>query len=135
MYEVLAKQETQPSIEIGKGFIEIKDNGTKARIAKTSFRRIGGPQHPDKKIIVDKFDVEPAYQNKGYGKTLMDELKNILTTEGRTGLLSVHADNTNAQDFYESQGWEFEDEEDIALPSAGQKANEMQLYMVYEPLL
>jgi GNAT superfamily N-acetyltransferase len=130
--EALVQDQAAPSIEVGKGSIVITDSRTKETIAATYFNRIGGAQHPDKKLVVNKFDVMKAYENQGYGKVLMDEVKKLLVSEARVGYLSVHADNMNAQGFYESQGWEFDDGGADALPHAGQRASNLQLWMVYD---
>lgn len=127
------QDEPLPFIEATPGRICLKDRRSKTEIGAVAFTRIGGPQHPDRKLLVNKFDVIPRHQGRGYGKMLMTELKRILDTEQRTGVLSVHADNRRAQAFYTDEGWEFDDSVRDTLPNKGQRADHLQLWMIRDP--
>jgi ribosomal protein S18 acetylase RimI-like enzyme len=129
MGEDLKKIEAVIAPEIG-GLIKIQNRSTGELIAHAEIMRRNQPGR--KEILIKKFEVEPAYKNLGYGKMLMDGIKAILKTEARTGVLSVHASNSDAQGFYESQGWEFEDDAENEMPNRGQKADNLQRWMVYE---
>lgn len=112
------------------GLLEITDQFTDARIAHAELMRRS--QHGQSELVINKFEVVPEYENMGFGKMLMDSIKEILRNEKRVGMLSVHASNRNAQGFYESQGWEFEDSEENEMPNRGQSANNLQRWMIYE---
>ncbi len=112
------------------GQIKIENRLNGERIAYAELMRRN--QRGQKELVVNKFQVEPDYENLGYGKMLMDTIKDILKKEQRVGMLSVHASNRNAQGFYESQGWEFADDDEDMMPNRGQSANELQRWMMYE---
>lgn len=129
MGEDLKKIEAVIAPEIG-GLIKIQNRSTGELIAHAEIMRRNQPGR--KEILIKKFEVEPAYKNLGYGKMLMDGIKAILKTEARTGVLSVHASNSDAQGFYESQGWEFEDDAENEMPNRGQNADNLQRWMVLD---
>lgn len=117
----------QPEVA-GQVKIENRFNGERIAYAELMRRN----QHEQKELVINKFQVEPDYENLGYGKMLMDAIKDILKKEQRVGMLSVHASNSNAQGFYESQGWKFADDDEDMMPNRGQSANELQRWMTYE---
>jgi GNAT superfamily N-acetyltransferase len=86
----------------------------------------------ERELLIREFNVISAQRGKGYGTLLMDQIKKILTKEKRRGVLSVHASNQRAQDFYVSQGWEFDDVEEDKMLHPGQKPDHLQRRMVYE---
>lgn len=52
--------------------------------------------------------VHPAYQNKGYGRQLLQEAARMAAANGNHKLaLTVHAENTRAIKIYERDGWIF----------------------------
>lgn len=111
------------------GLLKIENRVNGERIAYAELMRANA--HGQKELVINKFQVEPDYENLGYGAMLMDAIKDILKREKRVGMLSVHASNSNAQGFYKSQGWEFADEDRDTLPNSG-KVSDLQWWMIYD---
>ncbi len=120
------KAVVQPEVA-GQVKIENRFNGERIAYAELMRRN----QHGQKELVINKFHIEPDYENLGYGKMLMDAIKDIMKKEQRVGMLSVHASNSNAQGFYESQGWEFADDDRDTLPNSG-KVSDLQWWMMYD---
>ena len=130
MSEDIPSPKMEPTIEVAQGSITLYQKNAREIIARTLFYRREQEPRSQNQLVIKNFDVVPRYQEQGYGSMLMSEVKKILVQENRQGILSVHADNARAQAFYQSQGWEFEDE--LELPSPGQRASHLQRWMVYD---
>lgn len=58
-------------------------------------------------MLVDQISVRPQYQNKGYGKMLMQAVCEVATARGiHRVLLDTYEFNSNAQQFYAKMGFE-----------------------------
>lgn len=111
--------------------IKIRNGPDGEEIASVKIMRRNRPG--ERELLVEDFKVTAAYENQGYALMLMNRVKKILRDEDRTGVLSVHASNSNAQGFYLSQGWEFDEDARDMMPNRGQQANNLLRWMVLEP--
>lgn len=60
---------------------------------------------PDETPYIWQIAVLPAYQNRHYGKALMDEVFNWYVDDHDNIALNVHVDNVTAQHFYLNEGF------------------------------
>ena len=62
--------------------------------------------HEQKLMQVDSISIQPAYQNKGYGKMLMNAVRDEAIAQGiRRVSLDTYEFNANAQQFYAKMGF------------------------------
>jgi ribosomal protein S18 acetylase RimI-like enzyme len=63
--------------------------------------------YEQKSMVVDQVAVKPDCQNKGYGKQLMQAVRDEAVAQGiRRVLLNTYEFNANAQQFYTKMGFE-----------------------------
>ncbi|MBI1278502.1 MAG: GNAT family N-acetyltransferase [Anaerolineaceae bacterium] len=63
--------------------------------------------YAQKYMLVDNISISPQYQNKGYGKMLMQAVWDTAVTRGiHRILLDTYEFNSNAQQFYAKMGFE-----------------------------
>lgn len=63
--------------------------------------------YAQKYMLVDNISISPQYQDKGYGKMLMQAVCDVATAQGiGRVLLDTYEFNSNAQQFYAKMGFE-----------------------------
>ncbi|WP_207435830.1 GNAT family N-acetyltransferase [Sabulibacter ruber] len=106
--EIYSIDSLQKQMDEGQTFLLLQDNGTPAAFA--AFSLLDAEQQLFK---LNKIYIHPDFQGKGFGKQLLEEVKERVKSQGGIKLeLNVHRENP-AQHFYSKNGFKISQIVDI----------------------
>ncbi|MDN5932220.1 MAG: ribosomal protein S18-alanine N-acetyltransferase [Pseudonocardia sp.] len=88
-------------VRMGHLYRAARDGATLVGYAGLAF--VAGPPHAEAEVHT--IGVDPAYQGRGIGRTLLRELLAVADQESATVFLEVRTDNEPARALYESEGF------------------------------